>query len=119
MRRKEGALVPLEVSILETALDLRSRGTAEAHGFLLAKELRDGRHARRLTAYGTLYKALDRLERAGHLSSRWEDPQVAADDGRPRRRFYQVTLTGEAALAEARSAEDDAPLPRSAAIQPS
>jgi PadR family transcriptional regulator, regulatory protein PadR len=119
MRRKEGALVPLEVAVLEAALELRSRGTGEAHGFLLAKELRDGRQARRLTAYGTLYKALDRLERAGYLTSRWEDPQLAADDGRPRRRFYQVTLTGEAALAKAKAVERDATMPRSAAIQPS
>ena len=119
MRRKVGALVPLEVSILETTLELRNRGVAEAHGFLLAKELRDGAHARRLTAYGTLYKALGRLERAGHLSSRWEDPQLAADDGRPRRRLYRVTLIGENALAEARAAERDGTLPRSAAVQPS
>jgi PadR family transcriptional regulator PadR len=119
MRRKEGALVPLEVSILEASLELRHRGIAEAHGFLLAKELRNGTHARRLTAYGTLYKALDRLERAGHLSSRWEDPQLAADDGRPRRRFYQVTLTGETALAEAQAIERDRTLRRSAAVQPS
>jgi len=119
MRRKEGALVPLEVSILEAAFELRSRGIEEAHGFLLAKELRDGVHARRLTAYGTLYKALDRLERAGHLASRWEDPQVAADDGRPRRRFYRLTLTGETALVEAKLAERDGTLPRSAAVQPS
>jgi PadR family transcriptional regulator len=119
MRRKEGALVPLEASILEAALELRQRGIAEAHGFLLARELRDGAHARRLTAYGTLYKALDRLERAGHLASRWEDPHVAADEGRPRRRFYRVTLTGEAAFAEAISAERDGSRPRSAAVQPS
>ena len=119
MRRKVGALVPLEVSILDAALELRQRGQMEAHGFLLAKELRDGAHARRLTAYGTLYKALDRLERAGYLASRWEDPQIAADDGRPRRRFYRVTLTGEAALAEAISAESEDILPRSAAVQPS
>lgn len=119
MRRKEGTLVPLEISILEAALELRSQGTAEAHGFLLAKELRDGRQARRLTAYGTLYKALDRLERAGYLGSRWEDPQLAADAGRPRRRFYRLTLDGETALAEARSAARDATLPRSAAVQPS
>lgn len=119
MRRKEGALVPLEVSILEAALELRQRGIAEAHGFLLAKELRDGTHARRLTAYGTLYKALDRLERVGHLASRWEDPQLAADAGRPRRRFYRLTLTGEAALAEAISAEREDTLRRSAAVQPS
>jgi DNA-binding PadR family transcriptional regulator len=119
MRRKQGALIPLEVSILEAALELRQRGITEAHGFLLAKELRDGTRARRLTAYGTLYKALDRLERAGYLASRWEDPQLAADDGRPRRRFYRVTLDGEGALAHAVSEEGERELPRSAAVQPS
>jgi DNA-binding PadR family transcriptional regulator len=119
MRRKEGALVPLEVSILEAALELRSRGTGEAHGFLLAREVSDGRKARRLTAYGTLYKALDRLERAGHLASRWEDPQLAADEGRPRRRFYRVTLTGEGAFADAKAVEREDTLPRSAAVEPS
>ena len=119
MRRKQGALVPLEVSILDAALKFRARGIPEAHGFLLAKELRDGAHARRLTAYGTLYKALDRLERAGHLASRWEDPQLAADEGRPRRRLYWLTLTGEHALAEAKAVEREDTLPRSAAVQPS
>ena len=102
MRRKEGSLVPLEVSILEAALDLRHRGVSEAHGFLLAKEMREERHARRLTAYGTLYKALDRMERAGYLESRWEDPMIAAGRGPTRRRFYRVTLVGEGALARSR-----------------
>jgi PadR family transcriptional regulator PadR len=119
MRRKEGSLVPLEVSILGAALELQQRGIAEAHGFLLAKELRDGAHARRLTAYGTLYKALDRLERAGLLSSRWEDPLIAARDSRPRRRFYRVTLNGEGAHAQAISDEREGATPRAAAIQPS
>ena len=116
MRRKKGALVALEVSILEAALELRRRGIPEAHGFLLAKEIREEHHARRLTAYGTLYKALERLERAGYLASRWEDPMVAAHDGRPRRRFYRVTLAGEGAYAEAASSEAEPGLPRSAAI---
>ena len=119
MRRKEGELVPLEVSILEAALDLRRRGTPEAHGFLLAKEMRDTHHARRLTAYGTLYKALERLERAGYLESRWEDPHAAASDGRPRRRFYRVTAVGEGAFADATADTSESPAPRSAAIQPS
>jgi DNA-binding PadR family transcriptional regulator len=118
MRRKEGALVPLETSILEAAVDLRQRGVPEAHGFLLAKEIRDGRHARRLTAYGTLYKALERLERAGFLQSRWEDPHIGADAGRPRRRFYRVTLAGEGALADAIEEAEEASLPRSAAVIP-
>lgn len=118
MRRKEGVLIPLEVSILEAAMDLRNRGTPEAHGFLLAKEMRHRHHARRLTAYGTLYKALDRLERAGYLQSRWEDPHAAARDGRPRRRFYRLTLAGEGALERALADQREGPLPRSAAIQP-
>lgn len=118
MRRKEGALVPLEVSILLVAMGLRERGVAEAHGFQLAKELREERNARRLTAYGTLYKALDRLERAGYLQSRWEDPLIGAGEGRPRRRFYRLTMAGEGALAQAIEEMDEAALPRSAAVIP-
>jgi DNA-binding PadR family transcriptional regulator len=105
MRRKPGALVPLERDILEAAMTLRARGLAEAHGFLLARTIGDGTDAKRLTAYGTLYKALDRLEQAGHLESRWEAPDYAAEAARPRRRFYRITGIGERALAEARAAE--------------
>ena len=105
MRRKAGALVPLERHILDAALGLRGMGVAEAHGFLLARTMRDQAEARQLTAYGTLYKALDRLERAGLVSSRWEDPEYAAQASRPRRRLYRVTAAGEQALATARAAE--------------
>jgi PadR family transcriptional regulator, regulatory protein PadR len=104
MRRKPGTLVPLERDVLEASVSLRSMGVPEAHGFLLARTMSQGSGARRLTAYGTLYKALDRLERAGCLASRWEDPDYAAEAARPRRRFYRITAFGEAALAEARAA---------------
>jgi PadR family transcriptional regulator PadR len=100
MRRKQGTLIPIESTILEAGLDLRRRGVDVAYGFLLAKEIRDKAGARLLTAYGTLYKALDRLDKASYLESFWEDPQIAADDGRPRRRFYRVTSAGETALAK-------------------
>lgn len=103
MRRKAGTLVSLEVAILEAALSLRGMGVHEAHGFLLARSMGDQSGAKRLTAYGTLYKALDRLERAGYLESRWEDPSYAAEASRPRRRLYRVTAAGEAALAAARA----------------
>jgi PadR family transcriptional regulator, regulatory protein PadR len=103
MRRKVGALVPLEVSILEAAAELQLAGQPEVHGYQLAGIVRDMRQARRLTAYGTLYKALARLEREGFLGSRWEDPSVGAAESRPRRRFYRLTLEGEGALAEARA----------------
>ena len=46
--------------------------------------------------------ALDRLEEAGLVESRWENPQLAADEGRPRRRLYRVTALGERAAAAAR-----------------
>ncbi len=92
----------MEVSILEASVELARRAIPEAHGYLLAKEIRDGEGARRLTAYGTLYKALDRLERVGYLASRWEDPMVAATSSRPRRRFYRTTNVGKTALETAR-----------------
>jgi PadR family transcriptional regulator PadR len=94
MRRREGALVPLEVAILGAGLSVRSAGESEFHGFQLARELSDRDGARGLTAHGTLYKALDRMERAGLLKSRWEDPDRAAEQGRPRRRLYRVTADG-------------------------
>lgn len=115
MRRKAWILIPLEVSILEAALELRSSGQAEAHGYLLAKRVKDVREAERLAAYGTLYKALARLERSGFLASRWEDPLHAAADERPRRRFYRLTLEGEGALSDARAAARQATARRPAA----
>ncbi len=106
MRRKAGKLIPIELSILDTGMALRQSGVGEWHGYLLAREIGERRGAKLLTAYGTLYKALGRMERAGLLESRWEDPLAAADDGRPRRRLYQVTLAGAAALAvEPRAAQ--------------
>ena len=68
------------------------------HGFEMAKQLQEVDEAKRLTAHGTLYKALSRMEKAGLLASTWEDPQIAADQGRPLRRLYQVTGAGEVAL---------------------
>ena len=100
MRRKSGTLVPLEASILEAALRLRSQGVEQTHGFQLAKVMRDGAGARRLTAYGTLYRALERLQDFGFLESQWEDATIASESGRPLRRFYRVTASGERALRE-------------------
>lgn len=105
MRRKPGALLPIELSILETGIELRLRGMPLFYGFLIAKEIKERQEAKLLTAHGTLYKALDRMEKAGLLESRWEDPVIAAEQGRPRRRLYQVTVAGEAALASARTTE--------------
>ena len=101
MRRKANTLLPIEVSILDAGIRLRTDGLPSFHGFLLAKQIKEREGARLLTAHGTLYKALGRLERAKLLQSSWEDPLMAAEERRPRRRLYTVTPAGEAALAKA------------------
>ncbi|HSJ45395.1 MAG TPA: helix-turn-helix transcriptional regulator [Euzebyales bacterium] len=108
MRRKPNTLLPLEADILNAGMALQRRGARQFYGFQLAKQLADAADARRLTAHGTLYKALGRLDGRGLLASTWEDPQVAADAGRPRRRLYEVTGAGERALAQWRIMHDGA-----------
>ena len=98
MRRKPGALVPLEISILTVASDLRASGVAEFHGYQLARHLAHVSDRRLLTAYGTLYRALARLETMGFLESRAEDPHIAASENRPARRLYALTGEGVAAV---------------------
>jgi len=97
MRRKPGTLVPLEAAMLVVALDLQRSGSREFHGYELAKHLAHVSDTRRLTAYGTLYRALGRLEKMGLLESHPEDPQIAADGNRPMRRLYAPTGEGLAA----------------------
>jgi PadR family transcriptional regulator, regulatory protein PadR len=104
MRRKPGALVPLEEAICVSAAALRRRGTKEFHGYDLARQLADDSNRRLLTAYGTLYRALGRLEAMGLLESRREDPEVAARENRPGRRLYTLTALGEVAAREAAEA---------------
>jgi PadR family transcriptional regulator, regulatory protein PadR len=53
-----------------------------------------------LTA-GSVYPALDRLEELGHLRSSWERVEAATSEGRPARRYFELTADGAHALAEA------------------
>jgi PadR family transcriptional regulator, regulatory protein PadR len=92
-------LLPLEADILAAGIALRRGNQLRFHGFELARQLRDADGARKLTAHGTLYKALGRLQDAGLLESVWEDPAIAEAEGRPRRRLYEVTGAGQRALA--------------------
>ena len=99
-RRRHGALLTLEVSILAA---LRDGGPAGIHGFALAQTIGDAKESRRLTATGTLYRALHRLDDAGLIENWWEDPNDATQAGRPRRRFYRITGAGATALARAQA----------------
>jgi len=101
-RRKPGTLLPLEHEILEAALAMRRAGQGSFHGFGLARTLREATGSRSLTAHGTLYKALGRLEELGLLASRWEEP-AAAPGGRPRRRLYELTGEGARVAGNARA----------------
>lgn len=104
MRRKPGQLVPLETAICVCAARLRRRGAVEFHGYEIARRLGDENNHRLLTAYGTLYRALGRLEAMGLLQSRWEDPHIPARENRPGRRLYTLTAAGETAAQDARQA---------------
>ena len=108
MRRKPGRLVGVEIALLAAGVVLHAEGTVEFHGYALAKEMQELGEARKLTAHGTLYKALDRVESAGLLESRWEDPEVGAAESRPRRRLYRVTAAGATALERERELESEA-----------
>ena len=109
MRRKPGAIIGVEQSILVAGARLQAE-SGEFHGYSLAKEMRDAEQARRLVSHGSLYKALDRLENAGLVTSRWEDAESAFDEGRPRRRLYRLTTNGLAALAQIERSIADRPL---------
>ena len=104
MRRKPGSLVPLEVAICVTAANLYRKGLKEFHGYQLAKHLAEDADHRLLTAYGTLYRALGRMEKMGLLDSHWEDPSIPARENRPGRRLYSLTAAGRDAALEARKA---------------
>lgn len=80
-------------------LTLLRSGQATFHGFGLAQTMQAHTGSHSLTAHGTLYKALGRLEDAGLLASRWDDATMV--EGRPRRRLYAVTGLGAQAVHEA------------------
>jgi DNA-binding PadR family transcriptional regulator len=50
---------------------------------------------------GTVYPALRRMEESGLIASQWEKPTVAQRAQRPARKYYELTKSGERALADA------------------
>ena len=47
---------------------------------------------------GTVYPILRRLETRGCLVGLWEDAEIAFREGRPARRYYELTAAGMEAL---------------------
>src|SRR5215210_8002337 len=50
---------------------------------------------------GTVYPALRRMEEAGFVESKWESEKSAQREGRPVRKYYEITREGKEALTEA------------------
>ena len=72
---------------------------------------------------GTVYPALRRLEDAGLLTATWEEESLATAQGRPARKYYDVTRTGRDELAHAAKRfpllDPARPLRPRAAVKPS
>ena len=66
--------------------------TGPSHGYALITALRDNSSGTFDLPEGTVYPALHRLERDGSVVSRW------SDDSARRRRVYELTAAGRAAL---------------------
>ncbi|HEX6057388.1 MAG TPA: PadR family transcriptional regulator [Gemmatimonadaceae bacterium] len=83
-----------------TALVLWSLSRGTRHGF----DILDATGL----ASGTVYPILRRLEDAGLVRSRWEPVQRARDEGRPPRRYYELTGAGAEVAREAIARHPDA-----------
>jgi PadR family transcriptional regulator, regulatory protein PadR len=79
----------------QTALVLEALAAGRHHGF-------DIMDATDLPS-GTIYPILRRLDEEGLVRSRWERDTVARREQRPARRYYELTASGDAKLAEARA----------------
>lgn len=68
------------------------------HGYAVMEILRAGSDGRFDLPTGTIYPALRRLERAGHVRAQW------AEEGGRRRRVYELTPSGRRMLDDERHA---------------
>jgi PadR family transcriptional regulator, regulatory protein PadR len=68
------------------------------HGYAVMEILRAGSDGRFDLPTGTIYPALRRLERAGHVRAQW------SEEGGRRRRVYELTPSGRRTLDDERHA---------------
>ena len=72
----------------------------ELYGLAILDELNLGRPSH--LSFGSLYPALNRLEKKGFISWRWATEEEHQDSGGARRKYYKVTGLGATALREVR-----------------
>jgi PadR family transcriptional regulator, regulatory protein PadR len=85
------------VAASATPMVLGILAEADSYGYAILKRINDLSGGELDWTEGLLYPLLHRLERLGHVESRWQS--VA---GERRRKYYRITGTGLAELAEQR-----------------
>ena len=80
-----------------TPIVLAILAEGDSYGYAILQRVREVSGGRIEWTDGMLYPVLHRLERLGHVKARWE----LADSGR-RRKYYKLTSSGRAHLAEER-----------------
>ena len=76
-------------------LVLKTLSAGPLHGYSVARWIKEASGDALLVEEGALYPALHRLERKGWVESEW-----GLSDNNRRAKFYRVTASGAAALAE-------------------
>lgn len=85
------------VAASATPLVLSILARGESYGYAILAEVRELSGGEIEWTDGMLYPLLHRLERFGYVTTEWRRPE-----GGRRRRYYALTETGSAALAEQR-----------------
>jgi DNA-binding PadR family transcriptional regulator len=75
------------------------RGEKAFHGYELTKLVRERIGEETAVGHAGIYKALERLERAGVLASKWEELPLDQRPQRPPRRIYWLTGLGSSSRA--------------------
>ncbi len=85
------------IAASSTPIVLAILAEGDSYGYAILKRVGELSGGRMEWTDGMLYPVLHRLERLGHVEARWE----VADSGR-RRKYYRITPSGQAQLAEER-----------------
>ena len=86
----------LDVSLMRGTLDLlilKALSGGPRHGYAVAEWIEQTTGETLLVGEGTLYPALHRLERAGHVTSEW-----GLSDNNRQAKFYTLSRAGRARL---------------------
>ena len=83
------------IAASSTPIVLAILAEGDSYGYAILQRVRELSGGRMEWTDGMLYPVLHRLERLGHIESRWE----VAETGR-RRKYYRITSEGRAQQAE-------------------